>query len=169
MDLADLVVLAPYAANVGLITRMRRRPEYSAVLSAMDPASTVYGYQGKEGDVVIVVMGTAYRKPGPGFTSDEQHLNVMLTRQRCGLVIVGDINVAGPFEDEGEGKGKGGKGKNKGKGKAQERFLVEGADGQIYWTKATMLRNIYTHLYKSGRVVRMPVEPKEAAGPSASS
>jgi hypothetical protein len=37
----------------------------------------------------------------------------MLTRQRCGLVIVGDINATGTLEKE-EGKGKG-MGKWKGK------------------------------------------------------
>lgn len=53
----------------------------------MQPPTTVDSFQGQENDVVVVVMGTASPKPGPGFTSDSQRLNVMLTRQQCGLVI----------------------------------------------------------------------------------
>lgn len=162
VDPARLALIAPYAANVDLINRMRKRPEYSA-LATMQPASTVYSFQGQEGDIAVVVMGTAYPRPGPGFTSDENRLTVSISRQKCGLLVVGDINVTGPFEEEddgkGKGKGKGGKG-GKGKAPAQERFMVEGDNGETYWTKATVMRNLYTKWYKLGRVVRVPVAPK---------
>jgi hypothetical protein len=82
VDPTSIVILAPYAANVELIRRMRKRPEYVAI-SAMEPTSTVEGSRGKEGDIAVVVMSTAAPRPGPGFTSGEQRLNVMLTRQRC--------------------------------------------------------------------------------------
>lgn len=165
IDAARIVILTPYRANVDLITKMRTRPEYLAILSAMAPASTIDGYQGQECDIVIVVIGTAYPKPGPGFT-DGQRLNVMFTRQRCGLVLVGDINASGPLEeDKGNDKNKGkGQGKGKGATKTQERFQVEGANGQRYWTKAMTLRNLYTAVHQSGRVIRINVKPNGADG-----
>jgi superfamily I DNA and/or RNA helicase len=95
-DAARLAIISPYAANVQLVGQMVKQPEYSA-LRAMPPASTVDGYQGREADIVVVVVGTTSAS-GPGFTSDAQRLNVMFTRQRCGLVIVGDLNVCGPVD-----------------------------------------------------------------------
>jgi len=133
-----LVMLTPYAANVELITKMRRHPQYSA-LSAMPPASTVDGFQGKEGDIVIVVMGTS-AKSGPGFTCDPQRLNVMLTRHRCGLVIVGDINVCGKVDAPGGGA----------------KVKTINAEGEEVEFSALFLKNIYGRLYKSGRVVFKP-------------
>ncbi|KAK1764737.1 hypothetical protein QBC33DRAFT_594187, partial [Phialemonium atrogriseum] len=108
------------------LVKSKKQPQYAA-LANMQAPTTVDLFQGQENDVVVVVMGTASPKPGPGFTSDSQRLNVMLTRQWCGLVIVGDINTTGQLvDDEGKGKGKG-KRKWKGKGKGgEERFEIEG-------------------------------------------
>lgn len=172
-----LILLAPYAANVSLINRQLKKPEYSP-LAGMQPASTIDSFHGKEGDIAVVVMGTAYPRPGPGFTSDENRLTVCMSRQKCGLVVVGDINVTGPFSDDededdngkrkGKGNGKGkGKGPTKAKGKAQERFIIEGANGEIYWTKATVMRNLYTKWHDHGRVITIPAAPRLEDTPSA--
>ncbi|CAG2009923.1 unnamed protein product [Fusarium graminearum] len=72
---------------------MRKGRQYEA-LQEMQPASTVDSFQGQENDVVVVIMGTAHPKPGPGFTCNPKRLKVMLSRQKSALVIVGDINVA---------------------------------------------------------------------------
>ncbi|EEU34592.1 uncharacterized protein NECHADRAFT_19862, partial [Fusarium vanettenii 77-13-4] len=56
-----------------------KKAQYS-LLAAMPEALTIDGFQGQENDVVIIVMGTAYPFPGPGFTSDAQRLNIILTR-----------------------------------------------------------------------------------------
>ncbi|KAI8157314.1 hypothetical protein K4K49_004629 [Colletotrichum sp. SAR 10_70] len=94
VDPSKLVILSPYRENVALIDRWRKRyPQ----LAGMPPPSTVNGFQGRENDVVFVVMGTRAFNPGPGFTKNRNRLNVLLTRQRCGLVIFGDIHVAGPL------------------------------------------------------------------------
>lgn len=77
------------------------------MLSGMPPAATIDCFQGQEADIVIVVMGTRAINPGPGFTKDPHRLCVLLTRQRCGLVIVGDIDVTGPMEKKKKGKGEG--------------------------------------------------------------
>ncbi|KAM5344517.1 hypothetical protein ACJ41O_013053 [Fusarium nematophilum] len=83
VDPARVVIISPYAANVQLVRS--RRARYPA-LKTMGEAVTVDSFQGHENDVVIVVMSTAHPRPGPGFTSNAQRLNVLLTRQRCGLV-----------------------------------------------------------------------------------
>ena len=91
VDASKIIVISPYKANIEYITAQRQLPEYSA-LSKMQPAVTVEPSQGREGDIVIIVMGTTAAS-GPGFTTDEQRLNVMLSRQRSGLVIVGDFHA----------------------------------------------------------------------------
>ncbi|KAI8244011.1 hypothetical protein K4K55_006609 [Colletotrichum sp. SAR 10_96] len=95
VDPSKLVILSPYRENVALIDRWRKRyPQ----LAGMPPPSTVNGFQGRENDVVFVVMGTRAFNPDLGFTKNRNRLNVLLTRQRCGLVIFGDIHVAGPLK-----------------------------------------------------------------------
>ncbi|KAK1462994.1 hypothetical protein CCUS01_08399 [Colletotrichum cuscutae] len=93
VDASKVVILSPYKANVELLNKWTQKhyPE----LATMSPASTIDGYQGQENDIVFVVMGTKARNPGPGFTTKRARLNVLLTRQRCGLVVFGDINVVG--------------------------------------------------------------------------
>jgi len=98
-----ITILSPYAANVDLIGRSRREAKYRPLIS-MGPACTVDSFQGQENDIIIVVMGTAFPKPGPGFTSDPHRLNVLLTRQRCGLVVVGNINIYGQPDDAARGQ-----------------------------------------------------------------
>ncbi|KAG8672211.1 hypothetical protein FPOAC1_005473 [Fusarium poae] len=93
VDPSRVVCISPYAANVGLIEKKRRGCQYEA-LQAMQPTSTVDSFQGQENDIVFVIMGTTHPRPGPDFTCNPKRLNVMLSRQKSALVIVGDINVA---------------------------------------------------------------------------
>ncbi|KAJ4328076.1 hypothetical protein N0V84_001444 [Fusarium piperis] len=143
-DPARIIFISPYPANVRVINGMRRKPEY-ACLTSMPDAMTVDSFQGQENDLAIVVMGTAHPNPGPGFTSNSQRLNVMLTRQKCGLVIVGDIYVAGAVT------------RGKKKGPAQTKFIVEGPNGEISMVKAAALRQLYKELHGSGRVATVVV------------
>ncbi|KAL6699416.1 AAA domain-containing protein [Trichoderma pleuroticola] len=80
---ADIAIITPYAANVELVNRRRMRPEYEA-LSAMPPAATVDSFQGREADIMVVIMGTT-EEVGPGFTTDQHRLNVMLSRLGSGI------------------------------------------------------------------------------------
>ncbi|KAF3070222.1 hypothetical protein CFAM422_006694 [Trichoderma lentiforme] len=86
---ADIAIITPYAANVELINRRRTRPEHE-VLSAMPPAATVDSFQSREADIMVVIMGTT-EEVGPGFTTDENRLNVMFSRQKSSLLVFGDI------------------------------------------------------------------------------
>lgn len=150
VDGSRVRLLAPYAANVGLINRMVKKSEY-ALLSSMEPAMTIESFQGRETDIAVVVFGTAHPSSGPGFTGNEQRLNVMLSRQRCGLVMFGDINVTGEINDKG---GKGGKAKAK-VGKNAAKFRVLGISGETSYVKAVALKALNQHWFDQGRVARV--------------
>ncbi|KAF6807006.1 DNA helicase [Colletotrichum musicola] len=77
--------------------------------------------------------------PGYGFTAQESRLNVLFTRQRCGLVIVGDIHMDGI-----RGKGNAG-----GKAKAVK---VETITGDTMMMKPTALLKMYRSLHHNNRV-----------------
>ncbi|PTB50964.1 hypothetical protein M431DRAFT_68176, partial [Trichoderma harzianum CBS 226.95] len=90
---ADIAIITPYAANVELINRRRTRPELE-VLSAMPPAATVDSFQGREADIRVIIMGTT-EEVGPGFTTDQNRLNVMFSRQKSSLLVFGYMYVMG--------------------------------------------------------------------------
>ncbi|KAK3290860.1 P-loop containing nucleoside triphosphate hydrolase protein [Chaetomium fimeti] len=141
VNAAKITILSPYAANVELIRRMRKLPAYRSLMT-MGDASTVDAFQGQENDIVIVVMGTAFPQPGPGFTTDPHRLNVLLTRQRCGLVVVGDIDIRPADGNGATGAGHG--------------FLVVSPEGERQWRAAPMLQHIHASMLKHGRVARLP-------------
>ena len=91
-DPSKIAIIAPYKANARLIERIRRRVAKYHALAPMSAASTVDSFQGKEREIVVVVMGTTV-KSGPGFTRDKHRLNVMFSRQKSGLVVFGDHDV----------------------------------------------------------------------------
>ncbi|KAK4155741.1 P-loop containing nucleoside triphosphate hydrolase protein [Chaetomidium leptoderma] len=162
---SQITILSPYAANLGVAARLRKSPRYVPLLK-MGPASTVDSYQGQENDIIIVIMGTSFPQPGPGFTADPHRLNVLLTRQRCGLVLVGDVHIRGPPKNAEAGQaaaqgggGQGphqGEGKGKGKGNAK-RFLVVSPTGERSWVAAPMLQHIYSSMIDNGRVITVDV------------
>ncbi|EKJ73155.1 hypothetical protein FPSE_06768 [Fusarium pseudograminearum CS3096] len=139
IDPKDIAVISPYAANVKLINSMRRN--YPA-LHALPDAATIDSFQGQESIITLVIMGTAHPRPGPGFTQNKQRLNVLLTRQKCALIIIGDINVGNPFR----------------KGTKEPVFTVETTTGEMSFVKAPALRAIYRGLKDTGRVVTVDVK-----------
>ncbi len=99
VDPAKIVVIAPYKANVEFINGLLlKKPQYAA-LKAMRLAATVDSFQGQEGEIAAVVLGTTQHS-GPGFTTDPNRLNFLFSRHKSGLLIFGDINVTGRLEDE---------------------------------------------------------------------
>ena len=154
IDAAQIAIICPYKANVKLVEKWRKREEYAA-LAGMQPCCTVDGFQGREAEIIIVIMGTS-EKSRPGFTCFQQRLNVLLTRQRSGLVIITDLYSLPKIRDSLVDGGKG-----KGKGKAEEKFQVDGVSGELFWVKAKFLRAVCVELWKSGRVVDLGPKVKE--------
>jgi superfamily I DNA and/or RNA helicase len=91
---ASIAVISPYKANVELFERCRKDSQHSAPLLDMPPAATVDSFQGREADIMVVILGTT-KEVGPGFTIDKNRLNVMFSRQKSGLLVFGDIDVLG--------------------------------------------------------------------------
>lgn len=71
----------------------------------------------------------------------------MLSRQKCGLIIVGDINV---------GAKRVGKGKTK--TNLKDAFKVVTANGETALLKAAMLQLVYDYLIAKGRVANVGVD-----------
>ncbi|KAL0936330.1 DNA helicase [Colletotrichum truncatum] len=162
VDASKVIVLAPYKDNVQLIEQRRKQEKY-ANLAAMRPASSIDAFQGQEADIVIVVMGTRALNPGPGFTKDPRRLNVLLTRQRCGLVMIGDINVAGSMVKPKNAKGP--------KLKEGEYWVCIPGKPRVKMT-AKELWKVHKYLHDRGRVatikvnVKTPQKDKTQAGQS---
>ncbi|KAK7428202.1 hypothetical protein QQZ08_005268 [Neonectria magnoliae] len=160
VDPSKVVIISPYKANVAVIERMRKKQSAYSVLESMEEAATIDSFQGREGDIVVVIMGTT-QAVGPGFTTDVNRLNVMLSRQKSGLVIFGDIDV---LAGRGKGKDKGkGKGKAKAKGKAVQ---VLGNDGQTHFLTAVMLQRVYQGFSEKGRMITISASKQIKLVPS---
>ncbi|KAF7558241.1 hypothetical protein G7Z17_g158 [Cylindrodendrum hubeiense] len=149
-NLAQVVIMTPYSANLEAIDRLRRKPKYSS-LAAIRPAATVDSFQGQEGDLSVVIMATN-RNTGPGFTTEARRLNVMMSRQKSGLILVGDIKTSKNFD-------KGSKGNKGPKGKTT--IQIEDAEGDIHWANATMLANVHAWMVDNHRYLTVKIgKPK---------
>ncbi|KAH7318209.1 AAA domain-containing protein [Stachybotrys elegans] len=148
LDLSSIALISPYKANVASLDRkLKKDPKYTILAGIQEP-KTVDSFQGREGDIVMLVMGTTAFS-GPGFTRDEYRLNVMLSRQRSGLVIVSDINTIDTGKETGKGKPKG---KDK-----RPVFKIKGEGGKIVFGRGTMLHDLHKGLKDLGRVVTVVI------------
>ncbi|KAK6340036.1 hypothetical protein TWF730_001811 [Orbilia blumenaviensis] len=109
-----IVVITPYLAQVGLITKkMRERGEWDVVLSQGDyhelvraglieakdlkgvnkyiGVSTIDQFQGSDRDIVIVSMVRCNPEQKASFIRAPERANVLLSRARKGLIILGDL------------------------------------------------------------------------------
>lgn len=141
---SQIAIITPYTANVHVVSEVQKIPKY-ATLASMKPAKTIYSFQGQESEIVVAIMATT-KQAGPGMTTDDHHLNVMLSRHRSGLIIVGDIHVTGSLDGE----------RNKGRRHdhvGREKFKVVGDNGEVSWVNATVLRSVHQALWDSNRVI----------------
>lgn len=130
-------LLCTYSANVAHGNYRRMVKDYREDLADMPGISTIDNFQGKENDIIVAVLGTN-RFYGPGFTAQKQRLNVLLTRARCALVLVGDLEAA----QWTTGKS------------SKERST--GSSGETVFINVEKIRSIYKELEDAGRVVTIP-------------
>ncbi|KAF4541079.1 AAA family ATPase [Lasiodiplodia theobromae] len=119
---SDQVVLTPYLGQLSLLRR-RLSEENDPVLNDLDsfdlvkagllsPAtakqnkrqikiSTIDNYQGEESDIVIVSLTRGNAAGDIGFMSSPERLNVLLSRARIGLIIIGNSQT---FQQSRKGK-----------------------------------------------------------------
>ena len=82
-------IISPYVAQIERLSTEL----YRALGPRAPKVAAVDAYQGRECDVIIVstVRSSAHGAGGVGFLNDRRRLNVLLTRARCGLLLVGHI------------------------------------------------------------------------------
>ncbi|KAL6886055.1 P-loop containing nucleoside triphosphate hydrolase protein [Trichoderma evansii] len=134
---SNIAVISHYKANVELFERSRKGSKHSALLLNMPTAATVDSFQGREADIVVVILGTT-KESGPDYATDSHLLNMMLSSHKSGLLIFGDIDVSGRVDEIAKGKGK------------QRKTITIG--GVEHHVKPRMLDNVLRGWYESGRV-----------------
>ena len=82
----ELAIITPYAAQAQDLRGILRDEERSGQKMTI---ATVDAFQGMEHDVIVVSTVRASLSAGAGFLSDPRRLNVLLTRARRGLLLVG--------------------------------------------------------------------------------
>lgn len=151
LDASNIVVIAPYKANVEYGNRqLSKHP----ALANMMPLQTADSFQGREGKMAVVIFGTVQHR-GPGFTGDENRLNVMITRQQCALLLVGDMLVTGTLTGKKAALEKATKQANRG-------IVCYGVDGEVKYTKAAVLRELLVKIHQRGRFFEMVATKTEA-------
>jgi hypothetical protein len=104
----------------------------------------VDSFQRREVDIAVIVVGTT-ASSGPGFATTYGRLNVIFSRHRCGLIVVGDINVIKDSKHtiKRRGKGKG--------------TIVIGS----HLAKVGMLLNICRLFRENGRILRLDLQDEK--------
>eukprot|EP00434_Breviolum_minutum_P040278 symbB.v1.2.035787.t1/scaffold4901.1/size52642/6 len=90
LEITEIGVVTPYVAQVRLLKRMCKQ----VIPEGMDPElleiASVDQFQGREKDLIIFSAVRCNRIGNVGFLADWRRLNVMLTRARRGMVVVGN-------------------------------------------------------------------------------
>lgn len=90
LEITEIGVVTPYVAQVKLLKRVIK----NIIPEDQDPElfeiASVDQYQGREKDLIIFSAVRSNRLGTVGFLADWRRLNVMLTRARRGVVIVGN-------------------------------------------------------------------------------
>ncbi|KAH6203534.1 RNA-directed RNA polymerase [Parastagonospora nodorum] len=89
---SSIAILTPYT---------RQRESLSAAIPNIE-VSSIDGFQGREADIVVFVTVRCNVSCDVGFLADMRRLNVVMTRARCGVVIIGNASTlsAGIDADE---------------------------------------------------------------------
>merc|ERR1719203_1718551 len=92
-------IITPYAAQTRLL-RTYLGLEGKPTRGVSQPeVSSVDGFQGQEKDLIFISTVRANMQGKVGFMGDPRRLNVMLTRARRGLVVVGDFQTLAMDKD----------------------------------------------------------------------
>lgn len=90
LEITEIGVVTPYVAQVRLLKRMLR----SVIPEGADPelleVASVDNFQGREKELIIFSAVRCNRTGTVGFLADWRRLNVMITRARRGMVVVGN-------------------------------------------------------------------------------
>ncbi|EPS35147.1 hypothetical protein H072_11585 [Dactylellina haptotyla CBS 200.50] len=113
----QMAVVTPYLGQVGLISKLiREKSKFDVLLSQMDyhelvraglmeardaagitkyvEVCTVDQFQGSDRDIVILSMVRSNRERNMGFLRNPERVNVMFSRARKGLIVLGNMHTA---------------------------------------------------------------------------
>lgn len=76
-----ITILSPYTKQISLL-KNQIKPQV--------PCYTIDSFQGRESDIIVFSTVRCNASGDIGFVEDSRRLNVMWTRARLGLIIVGD-------------------------------------------------------------------------------
>jgi superfamily I DNA and/or RNA helicase len=80
---SSIAILTPYT---------RQREALSSAMPNVEVAS-IDGFQGREADIIVFVTVRCNVSFDIGFLADMRRLNVVMTRAKCGVVIIGNRNT----------------------------------------------------------------------------
>ncbi|CAE8689680.1 unnamed protein product, partial [Polarella glacialis] len=93
LEITEIGVVTPYVAQVRMLKKMLR----NIVPEGMDPdlleVASVDQFQGREKDLIIFSAVRCNRAGNVGFLADWRRLNVMITRARRGMIVVGNSHT----------------------------------------------------------------------------
>jgi regulator of nonsense transcripts 1 len=93
LEVEEVGVVTPYVAQVRVLKRMLK----NIIPEGQDPelleVASVDNFQGREKDLIVFSAVRSNRTGTVGFLADWRRLNVMLTRARRGIVIIGNART----------------------------------------------------------------------------
>jgi hypothetical protein len=146
----SFVVISAHKPNVEYGNRILKA---FPALEGMPLIQSADSFQGREGSIAVIITGTRQGFSG-GFVSDESRLNVMLTRQKSGLLIVGDKNVTGVLEGTMKDVKEADKQAVKGK-------VYYEKNGEQVFSKVRALRAMLMELKEMGRIIEIYTDKEE--------
>lgn len=93
---SDVGIITPYSSQVrALRKRLRKVPALKSDNIARDrvEVASIDGFQGQEKELILFSAVRSNRRGSVGFLADWRRLNVMITRARRGLLIVGNMET----------------------------------------------------------------------------
>jgi len=87
---SDVTILSPYRSQIACIKNLLLMSEELRNKNWLESVNTIDSYQGKECDIVIISLVRSNTKGLIGFLNDKNRMNVMLTRSKSVLIIIGD-------------------------------------------------------------------------------
>merc|ERR1711957_881754 len=100
LSLSYIGIISPYSAQVSKLRQFlgihlplrlpRRKLDFEKVNTELD-ISSVDSFQGSEKELIIFSAVRSNNQRRVGFLSDWRRLNVMITRARRGLIVVGNL------------------------------------------------------------------------------
>lgn len=88
-------------ATVAILTPYSRQRELLRNAIPNHAVSSIDGFQGREADIAIFVTVRSNAHHDIGFLSDMRRLNVVMTRARAGVIVIGHRNTLMQQSDEG--------------------------------------------------------------------